>query len=36
MIKTILGVLGLIGIGLMCLIVFCACVVASWSDDNGR
>lgn len=36
MIKTILGVLGLIGIGLMCLIVFCACIVSSWSDNNGR
>lgn len=32
MIKTILGVLGLIGIGLMCLILFCACIVSSWSD----
>ncbi len=36
MIKTILGVLGLIGIGTMFLIVFCACVVSSWSDNDGR
>ena len=32
MIKTILGVLGLIGIGTMCLILFCVCIVSSWSD----
>lgn len=36
MIKTILGVLGLIVIGTMFLIVFCACIVSSWSDNNGR
>ena len=36
MIKTILGVLGLIVIGTMCLILFCACVVANWSDNNER
>lgn len=36
MIKTILAILGLIGIGTMFLILFCVCVVASWSDNNGR
>lgn len=35
MIKTILGILGLIGIGTMFLIVICACVVSSRSDRNG-
>lgn len=34
MIKTILGVLGLIVIGTMFLIVICACIVSSWSDKN--
>lgn len=32
MIKTILGALGLIAIGTICLIIFCACVVSSWCD----
>lgn len=32
--KTILSILGLIGIGTMCLIVWCACVVSSWGDKN--
>lgn len=36
MIKTILSILGLVGIGTMFLILFCACIVSSWSDDNGR
>ena len=36
MIKTILGVLGLVVIGTMCLILFCACIVSSWSDKDGR
>lgn len=36
MIKTILGVLGLVGIGIICLLLWCACVVSSWSDENGR
>ena len=36
MIKTILGVLGLIGIGIISLILFCVCIVSSWSDDNER
>ena len=36
MIKTILGVLGLVVIGTMFLILFCACVVSGWSDNNGR
>lgn len=34
MIKTILGILGIIGIGLMFLILFCCCVVSNWSDNN--
>ncbi len=33
MIKTILGVLGL---GIIFLIIFCACVVSGWSDNNER
>ena len=36
MIKTISGVLGLVVIGTMFLILFCACVVSSWSDNNER
>ena len=36
MIKTILSILGLIVIGTMFLILFCACIVSSWSDRNGR
>ena len=40
MIKTILGVLlevlGLVVIGTMCVILFCVCVVSSWSDNDGR
>lgn len=36
MIKTILGILGLIGIGTICLFVACACIVSGWSDRNGR
>jgi hypothetical protein len=32
MFKTILGILGLIEIGTMFLIVFCACIVSSWCD----
>ena len=34
MIKTILGILGLIGIGTMCLILFCACVVSSYVEES--
>ena len=34
MIKTILGVLGLVVIGVMSLILFCACIVSGWSDNN--
>lgn len=40
MIKTILGVLleilGLVGMGTMCVILFCVCIVSSWSDRDGR
>jgi hypothetical protein len=36
MIKTILGVLGLVVIGIICLFLWCACVVSSRSDNNGR
>lgn len=36
MIKEILGVLGLIAIGTICLFVVCACIVSGWSDRNGR
>ena len=32
MLKTILGALGLIGIGTISLILFCVCIVSSWSD----
>lgn len=32
MIKTILGALGLIAIGTICLFVVCACIVSSWID----
>ena len=34
MIKTILGILGLIGIGTMFLIVICACVVSSYVEES--
>lgn len=34
MIKTILGALGLIAIGTICLFVVCACIVSSWGDKN--
>lgn len=34
MIKTILAIFGLVVIGTMCLILFCACIVSSWSDNN--
>lgn len=36
MIKTILGVLGLIAITIIYLFVICACIVSGWSDNNGR
>lgn len=36
MIKTILGTLGLIALGTICLFVVCACIVSGWSDRNGR
>ena len=36
MIKTILAILGLVVIGTMFLILFCACVVSGWSDNNER
>ena len=32
MIKTTLAILGLVVIGTMFLIIFCACKVSSWSD----
>lgn len=32
MLKTILGALGLIAIGTICLFVACACIVNSWCD----
>lgn len=34
MAKTILGVLGLIGIGTICLFVVCACLVSNWGNKN--
>ena len=34
--KTILGILGLIGIGTMFLIVACVCIVSAWSDRNEK
>lgn len=36
MLKTILSIFGLIGIGAIWLIVICVCVVSGWSDKNGR
>ena len=36
MLKTILGILGLIAISIICLFVVCACIVSGWSDRNGR
>lgn len=34
MIKTILGILGLIAIGTIFLFVWCACIVSNWYDDK--
>lgn len=34
MLKTILGILGLIFIGTIGLFVFCACIVSSWNDRD--
>lgn len=34
MAKTILGVLGLVGIGTICLLVACACLVSNWGNKN--
>ena len=34
--KTFLGVLGLIVIGIIYLFVVCACILCNWSDRNGR
>lgn len=34
MIKTILGVLGLIGIGTICLFVVCACILSGWCSKD--
>lgn len=34
MIKTILEIIGLIGIGAICLFVVCACIVSGRSDKN--
>ena len=36
MLKTILGILGLIALGTICLFVVCVCIVSGWSDRNGR
>jgi hypothetical protein len=36
MIKTILGILGLLVIGTMFLIVFCACIVSSRCEELER
>lgn len=36
MIKTILGALALIFVGIILLFVVCACIVSGWSDRNGR
>lgn len=36
MFKLIIGSLGLIAIGTICLFVVCACIVSGWSDKNGR
>lgn len=32
--KTILGALGLIGIGTICLFVVCACIISSWVEES--
>ena len=34
MIKTILGILGLIGIGTICLFVVCACIISGWVEER--
>lgn len=34
MIKTILGILGLIAIGTICLFVICACIVSGWVEER--
>ena len=34
MIKTILGILGLIGIGIIYLFVICACILANWIEKE--
>ena len=34
MIKTILGVLGLISISIICLFVVCACIVSGWISEG--
>lgn len=34
MIKTILGVLGLIVIGTICLFIACACIISSWVEER--
>ena len=36
MLKTILGILALILVGIILLFVVCACIVSGWSDRNGR
>lgn len=34
MLKTILGILGLIALGTICLFVVCACIISSWVEER--
>lgn len=34
MIKTILGISGLLVAGIICLFVICACLVSSWIEER--